>query len=307
MKAIILVTILLLDTCFAQTIPIDSLYLGQTPPDNAPIRFILATSPGYSAVERIAISKDGKRIVYHENNGYEATSTGRIKYYSYENNKWRGPFILFDSGTSPAFSVTEDTLYFEKDGLAWYSVKKNTNWLEPKIFSLKIPYWHYLQVTNNGNFYAAMKNVRSKVGRIDWSEIITTQTDTTITSLGTPLNTTKANLDFYISRDESYIIFASERTDLTSYGYFDLYISYRKSNDTWTVPQNLGKLINNPTEVRWGPFVSPDNKYLFYSRSSTKDNSDACTYWVRIENIIDSLKNSSSLIDNKKNNEPSGQ
>ena len=307
MKVIILVTILLRDMCFAQPIPIDSLYLGQTPPGNAPMRFNLATNPGFSALERIAISNDGKRIVYHENNGYEASSTGRIKYYCYENNKWRGPYILFDSATSPAFSVTGDTLYFEKDGFAWFSAKRNTSWLEPKLFNINIPYWHYLQATNSGTFYAAMNNGRGKVGKIDWSKIIITQTGTIITSLGTPLNTTKANLDFYISRDETFIIFASERTDITRYGYFDLYVSYRKSNNTWTVPQNLGKVINNSTEVRWGPFVSPDNKYLFYSRSSTKDNSDACTYWVRIENILDSLKSSSSQIDNKKNNVPSDQ
>jgi hypothetical protein len=247
MKTTILITILLLDTCFAQPIPIDSLYLGQPPPGNAPKRFNLATSPGFSAVERITISNDGKRIVYHENNGYEASSSGRIKYYSYENNGWRGPFILFDGGTSPAFSVTGDKLYFEKDGFAWYSITNNASWLEPIKFNLNIPYWHYLQVTNSGNIYAAMKNVQSKIGRIDWSKIIITQTDTIITSLGTPLNTAKTNLDFYISRDESYIVFASERTDLTRYGYFDLYISYRKSNNTWTVPQNLGKSINNPT------------------------------------------------------------
>jgi hypothetical protein len=48
----------------AQPIPPDSLYLGQTPPGNVRAIFNLAADPGYSAVEKIAISPDGKYLFY---------------------------------------------------------------------------------------------------------------------------------------------------------------------------------------------------------------------------------------------------
>jgi hypothetical protein len=61
-------------------------------------------------------------------------------------------------------------------------------------------------------------------------------------------------------------------------------------NNFWTTPKNLGEIINDPAEARWGPFVSSDNKYLFYSHGSKPDYSDAGTKWVRIDNVVESLK-----------------
>lgn len=281
---------MILNMNFAQQIPLDSLYLGQIPPDNIPKKFNLSASPGFASIERIAISNDGKSIFYEENNGYNPSSISRIKYYSYGINKWTGPFVLFEEAAPPALSVTGDTMYFEKDGFAWYSVKNNTGWTNPTKFNSIIPSCHYLQVTNSGTFYAAMSNAQGIIGGKDWSKISINQTDTIIASLGTPINTTKDDLDFYVSRDESYIIFASDHAETIKYGYSDLYISYRKKDNTWTPPKNLGNIINDPAEARWGPYVSPDKKYLFYSRGSKPDYSDAGTNWVRIDNVVDSLK-----------------
>ena len=281
--------LLIISIGFAQSIPLDSLYLGQIPPSNAPKRFNLSTENGFVAVERVAISGDGKCILYHENNGYNPSSRSRDKYYQFENNKWNGPFILADSAEAPALSISGDTVFYGRKGFVWYSTRENNNWSKPLKFS-RIPYWHYLQITNNGTYYASMKHANGQVGKTDWSKITIHKTDTLITSLGVPLNTTNNNLDFYISKDESYIIFASDRSDLLKYGYSDLFISFRDKDNTWCKPQNLGKMINDPNEVRWGPYVSPDNKYLFYSRTSKPDYSDACTYWIRIDAIVGSLR-----------------
>lgn len=275
--------------CMAQTIPIDSFYLGQTPPDDVPKKFDLFTSPQFAAVERIAISNDGKTVVYHENNGYDKSSFGRIRTYSFINNKWTPSSVLFDGYTAPSFSVTNDTLFVEKENCVWYSVKDSDKWTNPIRVDSRILYWHYYQITNSGTLYASLKN-QNRLNKKDWSSISVNNKDTIVKSLGVPLNSTDNNLDFYISRDESYIIFASDRSDLIKYGYFDLFISFRTNNNMWTNPQNLGQEINKANEVRWGPYVSPDKKYLFYSRSSTRDNSDACTNWVRIDELVDRLK-----------------
>jgi len=69
----------------------------------------------------------------------------------------------------------------------------------------------------------------------------------------------------------------------------DLYISYKKAEDNWTNSKSLGSEINLPNPSwEYGPFVTQDNKYLFFSRGGSAMPS-YFTYWVRIDNIIDSL------------------
>ncbi|RPI59182.1 MAG: hypothetical protein EHM44_12580 [Ignavibacteriales bacterium] len=73
----------------AQTIPDDSLYLGQTPPGNIRKIFNLTVDQGYFAAEKIAISPNGKEIYYEEVNSN--WTSFKFKYYKYYNNKWNGP------------------------------------------------------------------------------------------------------------------------------------------------------------------------------------------------------------------------
>lgn len=73
------------------------------------------------------------------------------------------------------------------------------------------------------------------------------------------LNGDNDTFDPYLSPDESYIIFASEKA---------LFISYRKGED-WTAGEKLGEQVNVPGSQNGGPYVSPDGKILYYSSSLT--------------------------------------
>ncbi|MDO3644849.1 hypothetical protein [Mucilaginibacter sp. L3T2-6] len=73
------------------------------------------------------------------------------------------------------------------------------------------------------------------------------------------LNGNNDTFDPYISPDESYIIFASERA---------LFISYRMGND-WSPGEKLSEQVNIPDSQNGGPYVSPDGKTLYYSSSLT--------------------------------------
>ena len=64
--------------------------------------------------------------------------------------------------------------------------------------------------------------------------------------------------DPFISPDERYIIFASDK---------NLLISYRQG-DGWSAGQKLGSQVNNGGE-NGSPYVSPDGKMLYYSTSTT--------------------------------------
>jgi hypothetical protein len=138
---------------------------------------------------------------------------------------------------------------------------------------------HYLQVTNKGNYYLTSDPVLTSRGDISILKI--TGTDTTLMSLGKPINSMNNGLDFFISKDESYIIFVI-RID----GSGKFFISYRKTDSTWTNPINMGSPINSQG-WNFGPYVTNDNKYLFftYQLGSSTD-----IYWVKVGNLIESLK-----------------
>jgi hypothetical protein len=265
----------LIGTVFAQPIPNDSLYLGQIPPGETPKIFSLPVTKGYFAAERIAISDDGKEIYYTEANGYSQNSKARIKILKYSNNKWSSPTTLFEDLGCPALSHSGNYLYEN----AAYSIKTNTGWSRPGWFLNSPQQFHYLQDTYSGTIYAAAKKALDKVGEMDWSRITINNSDTLVRSLGFPVNTLGKNMDFYISGDESYIIIASS----------GMKISYHKDDGTWTNPKSLGPEINS-FRGEWGPYVTKDNKYLFFTAGNISDYSDTYVRWVRIDNLIKGLK-----------------
>jgi len=68
----------------------------------------------------------------------------------------------------------------------------------------------------------------------------------------------------------------------------ELYISFRKPDSTWTVPVSLGPKINDGLAHRWGQYVTPDGKYLFYSHGTSEK--DCAIYWVRFDNLLETLR-----------------
>jgi len=267
----------------AQPIPPDSLYLGQIPPGNIPQIFNLSVNTGSIPAERIAISNDNKEIYYSEVHSYYPTTGDTIKYYRYSGNNWTGPFKLFESYSSPALSVNGDTMYFQNANVeTFYSVNNGLNWSNPKRLLTNLNTAHYLQGTNNGNYYiSSIPNVG--IGASDWCKLLINGPDTTTVSLGLPLNSAGDNLDFFVSRNESFIIVSKPIGNSAK-----LCISYPKNDGSWTNPKNLGSQINFGLSM-WGPYVSSDNKYLFYTTGTQPDYSDTYVYWVRIDSLVDSL------------------
>ena len=264
----------------AQPIPPDSLYLGQTPPGSTPQIFNLSVNTGSFAAERIAISDDNKEIYYTEVHNYYPISGDTIRYYRYSGSNWTGPFILFQNYLAPALSVNCDTMYFQNNSSVYksfFSVRNGINWSNPQRLLANLNSAHYLQVTNSGNYYIS-SHPESGIGANDWCRLLISGADTTASSLGLPLNTIADNLDFFVSRDETFMILSKG----------GLKISYHKNDGGWTNPKSLGSQINFGLN-EWGPYVSSDNKYLFYTTGTIPDYSDVYVYWVRIDSLMDSL------------------
>ncbi|NVO09484.1 MAG: hypothetical protein HXX16_05930 [Bacteroidales bacterium] len=277
--SILFICLVLLKLTNSQTVPKDSLYLGQTPPENEPKIFKLAVTPGTFAAERIAISNDGSEIYYSEIKSYYPVVGAKVKFYKYQKNKWTGPFVLFEDFNAPALSVSGDTLFFEGDFKMYYSVRKNSEWSKPKVCFSAVDSAHYLQITSKGNYYVSARS-KSSVGLADWSKIQIKGKDTTTVSLGFPINRMVDDLDFYIAKDESYMITCPTGP---------VCISYPNGKGKWSNPRYLNEKINFGIGG-WGAYVTADNKYMFFTTGTKMDYSDTHIYWVSMGNIVDSMK-----------------
>ena len=222
---------------YAHAFPDDSFYLVQTAPGNIPQIFNLPVNAGSFAAERIAITDDGKEIYYSVVRNYYPIVGDTIKYFKYIGDKWTGPFNLFNGYLAPGLSLTGDTMYFQNNIVPYqtlYSVRTGTNWSNPQRILYNLNSAHYLQVTNKGNtFISSISN--PSLGASDWCKLSINGTDTSAISLGLPISTSGDNLDFYISRDESFMITTSPS---------GLCISYPKNDNRCTNPKNLGGTIS---------------------------------------------------------------
>jgi hypothetical protein len=280
---------------FPQAIPQDSLFLGQTPPGTSPKIFELPVSNGLRAVERIAITSDNKEIYYSELNTYPPTEE-RVKCFKYLDNKWQGPFIVFEGYMAPALSVNDSVMYVQKnlnnnsDPCTYFSIRNDSGWSTPvRLLSTGLR-THYFQETTLKNFYVS-SILPSSPGNSDICMLITHNSDTTIQSFGMPVSASTTENDFFIARDESYIIVCRTYSGSAS----DLYISYKNNNGNWANPKIMGSPISTPNpNWEYGPYVTKDNKYLFFTRGGN-EMSSYNIYWVNIDKMIDSLKHTNFL------------
>jgi Tol biopolymer transport system component len=99
--------------------------------------------------------------------------------------------------------------------------------------------------------------------------------------VGPPISTKSFEGDPCIAPDGRFLIFYSARDGKSS----DLYVSFRDANGGWGVPINLGGKFNS-SDDEYGAHMSPDKKYLFFTRHSSTGNT---IYWVA-SSAIEKLK-----------------
>ncbi len=263
-------------------------YLDQAPPDHTARVFSLQTHDGYFAGDRIAISADGKELYYTE-----VTSTWsdyNLRYYKYSDEKWTGPVDLFPGFLGPALSVDNKTMTFEKyndSRTCWHSTRTDTGWTTPTLCT-EVPDpkdKHYLQDTASGRIYASSRGSVNGIGQMDISTYLTTDARGACHGLGRPLNSPGNEGDFYVARDEDFIVFGSPHRG--GFGGGDLFISFRARDGSWSDPKNLGATINTPG-FEFGPYVTDDKRYLFYSRSADFTRVDV--YWIRFDTLLETLR-----------------
>lgn len=245
-------------------------YMGQKQPGDVPLKFapgIISTDVDESCFE---ISISGKEIVF--------TREGKIYLIKKDlNGVWGNPFPLSFSGGETSFSKDGKSIYFNsRDHFpgakiaenVWVSRRQYDQWTKPAPFIEPIidHIVHAPSVAGNGNIYA------SGLIRLKYFNGLYRQPE----KLTPELNGHHP----FISEDESFMIF--DRRPKEEGNPADLFITFRKSDDTWTEPVDLGDNINSAA-METNAFVTPDGKYIFFTRKFD-------IYWARAD-FLERLKN----------------
>ena len=90
----------------------------------------------------------------------------------------------------------------------------------------------------------------------------------------------------FFSQNEDYLVAHGPNKEDQDREDSDIYVSFKKQDGTWATPINLGSAVNSNMK-EGNPTISPDGKYLFFSRNEA--DGTANVYWVSTE-IIQNLR-----------------
>lgn len=256
-------------------------YFGLTPPGDTPEIFLpeIVSVKGKNT-HACTFSPDGKQLYfsrYPDRKSFVMT---------FENGQWSNPQEAFFNGKETSISSSNETLFYYRDGDIYFNKKTEEGWgnaidVGKDINTVEMEY--YPSVTYDGTLFFS-RNGNWDEGRIMYSTFKNGKYTPPV-DIGFPVNNGGAS-HAYVAPDKSYMIFNSPRKG--SYTKLDLWISFRNDLDIWTNPQNLGKTINSGGDAILCPTVSPDGKYLFFTRLQ-KDGT-GYIYWVSAK-IINRIRN----------------
>ncbi|MFC1493087.1 hypothetical protein ACFL6O_03940 [candidate division KSB1 bacterium] len=259
-------------------------YLGQTPPGETPELFAPGVITHGFHEHGIAISPDGNEMFY-------VTTDNRYSQYiiihvKRTNNIWSEPEVAFFSGQyidfEPEFSHDGKKLFFsstrplhgnepsEEDTNIWYIEKTGSTWSDPLDIGLPVNTINgelNQTVAANGNIYYQYYEERGLSSDIYFSRFDNGEYTVPL-RLENGINTDQNEASPFISPDESYLMFHSNRPG--TLGSMDIYISFKQENGSWGEPENMGEPVNSPFPDNI-PYVTPDGKYFFFSSYRTLD------------------------------------
>jgi len=275
-------------------------YLGQKPPGTSPVIFapnIVSTEEGEL---NIIVSPDGKEIYFCR---AQSGSPTVIMVTRMESQTWSAPKIVSFSGTysdmDPSLSADGSMIFFGSTrpsgrtnarGCDIWMVKRpdpTKDWSNPvnlggPVNTLENE--NYPTTSKGGTLFFHSQGHEGLGGLDIFCSDFKDGQYLMPENLGEAVNSEHNDFDAYVARDESYLIFSSNgRSD--GFGSGDLYVSYHKTDGSWTKAKNMGAAINS-SSMEYCPSISPDEKYFFFS-SGRSGNGDI--YWMDA-GVIEEMK-----------------
>ena len=291
----------------SQTIDPAVRYLGQTPPGSTPVKF----APGIVSTPAIEINAVFRPDFQEFFFARQVDGVFTLFRSTRSGSKWSNPEPLqvYPTGSQGmavdmAYSPDGRELYFLgrfKPGVPqaeapldiWMIRQRDGRWSGAELVGPPVSTdagESYPSVVADGSLYFTS----NRPGGLGGSDIYRAQRlpDGRLgeaVNIGSPLNSDLGEGDTFVSPDEQYLIFSANRAGGS--GRSDLYVSFR-SGSTWGPPINLGPSVNT-ADVDFCPMVTPDGKYLFFSRrygdGGWESAKDADVFWVEIA-VVERLR-----------------
>lgn len=278
-------------------------YLGQIPPGKTAKPFAPEILNRYGSLGCSGFLHDGTVFVFSAMIPGTDWRFARKYQMKMKNGVWTAPeivpfidFMPYNFTTGPAGqtiwfttkkSPDKSTYQLVPSSNIWAVTLHPNGWSEPVMMGPTLNtdeyFENYPTVTTKGNIYFMSRRPDS-VGRTDiyMAPNLDGRYGPAV-NLGSPINTTESDQDPYVAPDESYLIYCMTYDE--GFGRYDLVISFRNEDGTWSVPVNMGPEINSEgSEFR--PCVTPDGRYLFFTSYRNNKNN---IYWIDAS-IIDDLK-----------------
>ena len=224
----------------------------------------------------MSISPTGDEVLFSAETPDSGVS--QILYSRFVDGKWTVPEVMnltpdpTDGEMEASFSPDGDEIFFTRyDSTDWgkiYMVSRtDSGWSKPVSADSTINsnVVFYPTIADDGTIYYT---------NVDEKKIYKAEPDSTGYSAAVALDL-PFGVHSFISPDEDFMLFDFEG---------DIYISYRE-DDGWGVPEKLNEYINTEFSETC-PTLSPDGKYLFFSRYN-EPNNVSNIYWVKADFIKD--------------------
>jgi len=301
LKLIIFITsIITLTGCVTNDKTVD--YFGQTEPKSIPIIFgedIISKKNRFE--HGISFTPDKRELAFGV---LDENAVGGAIYYSEKtNNKWTVPEkfepLKEESVYLPYFTPNGKSLLYTQSipdsnrsyiTDIWRLDKKDGNWGSAKKIQTPISSASReatASMTNSGTIYFSSNRNCQGIENCFTADLFNSKlVDNKYESAENilALNSPSDEESIFISPKEDYIIFCRYTDDKS---FVDLYISYHDYDNGWTQPQILETSINSESWDR-RPFVSIDNKYLFFTRLKIEQSKliESDIYWVNTSKVF---------------------
>jgi hypothetical protein len=275
-----------------QAIPDSMRYFGQTPPNDTPIAFAPGYVSGTGWVNTLSFSSDGKKMIFTKwiNGSYP-----KLFYSEYSDNLgWAQPVQIDFTGKyemEGIFTPFGNQMYFAAGDMSggkwapddiWKVEKQSVGWTTPvKMNEVNTSYYEFFatQALDTMIFFQRSTNNADNIYYLMYGN----SGFSTPIKMAEPVNSSKrSSYHPCISPDGRFLII-----ELGDNSSNDLWVSFRKSNNSWSALKNLGNKINTSQFIEGKPTLSPNGQFLFFSR---QNNSICDIYWVRVDNLIDGLR-----------------
>jgi outer membrane protein OmpA-like peptidoglycan-associated protein/Tol biopolymer transport system component/Tfp pilus assembly protein PilF len=227
--------------------------------------YIQKTDPETSKVKKAIKIRDDMYFIHHARqnprpfepqNPGDVINTDMSEYFPWLSTDGTQLFFTRYVKTPEQFIGQEDIFVAHKDSLTWGRAEPLTD-INTRInegaFSLSA----------DGKFlvFTVCDKWDSNGGCDLYSSALTNGKWSDVANMGKAVNTAAWDAQPTVSADGRTMIFSSNR--LGTLGGSDLWMTYRDQNNSWTIPQNMGAVINSRGNDE-SPFLHPDGRTLYF-------------------------------------------